>query len=316
MRFTKRGFGRHSHTAEQSAWGRLLWSRTTRAVQARALDALEATASRSQQMMDSAAATRRGTRKRALPVIAGGFAALAGMFTLVSNNVLAVNFTTADKAMQINTNYITGISAAGYLDSQKKAGDGTVGVAEVGFKTARLSGLCAIADQDLGPLLGTYSIMITAGVPVADPLSSPGSANVTKDGNGDAIKLVGGDGKDAGALDPSDASLVTATNLFLSASALSGYGNKISGLLLGQNAADVKAKAEMGDVPDSVFGSTATDGAFGLEADYLNVSGTQANSYGINLQGQILLPQLRIKVLSGSASDNRGKCDTEAGAGS
>ena len=262
-------------------------------------------------MMDSATATRRGTRRRAIPMMAGGLAALAGMYSLVSANVLAVNFTTMNTAMQVNTNYITGLSGAGYLDTQTKQ-DGSAGVAEIGFKTAKLSGLCALADQQM---LGVdYTVMIMAGAPVADPLATPGDTNVTTDGAGNAINLKGGDGADAGDLaDDQTIPNVTASNLFLSAAGLTGYGNKISGLYLGENATAVKNHAGFdSSVTDPIFGGTATAGAFGLEADHLNVSGTSASSYGINLQGQITLPRLKIKVLSGTASSNRSACDTQA----
>lgn len=56
------------------------------------------------ERMRHSAATRRGTRKRALVAAGVGFAALGAMFQLVSENVLAVNFTTANNSFSLYSN--------------------------------------------------------------------------------------------------------------------------------------------------------------------------------------------------------------------
>jgi len=289
MRFSGRRFDRRRPWGDQSSWGRLVWSRATRLAGEKALGAVDAAASRSQHMMDSATATRRGTRRRALPLMATGFAALAGMFTLVSQDVLAVNFTTSDQTFKLYSNYVQGVSGAGYLATNGSAGaDGKVGVAELGFKSAVLSGLCAIAHQSV-PVVGDVSLVLTAGVPVASTFDNSG--NQTTDGAGKPIAF-NADGTLADA-----ATNIAASNLYLNSNNLSAFGNKISGLNLGQSADSVAGTA---GITWPAGNQDQTAGGFGLSADHLNLGGLGGDTYGIDLQGQITLPKLKIKVVPGT----------------
>lgn len=204
---------------------------------------------------------RRGTRKARSGLFAGAaLTGLAGLFLGVSQNVLAVNFTTANTAYKVYTDKVSGLNAAGYINTQDLYGATDDAVAQLGFKTATLNGLCAIAKQTL-PALGDVSLLVTAGEPVDGTITNP---------TGQAIQ---------------------AQQLYLASDNLSGTGDQIAKLTLGQSADTLK----MDTIPFA-----GTPGAFGLQAETLNVSNLDADSYGIDLQGQINLPNLRIRVLPGA----------------
>lgn len=211
-------------------------------------------------MVRDAAETRYGTRSRAWAMGLGGIGSLGLLFSLVAGNALAVNFTAANDAHRIFTDRVVGVHAAGYLNAQSIEA-GQVPTTQIGFRTAELYGLCAIAEQDLGPL-GTVSLVITAGEPVDGIVEAP-------------------EGK-----------TIEAEWLFMAASSLEGHGENIQKLTLGQSADTVAMDGEVfpGGEP----------GAFGLQAELLQVGQLDAQSYGIDLQGQINLPDLRIRVLPGS----------------
>ena len=168
-----------------------------------------------------------------------------------------------------------------------------MGTAELGIKTAKLAGMCAIAQESIG-LLGTYSLMITAGDPVASSFSGTSiPAGVTTDSA--TGKLNGASATNA----------IFANNLFMNSTALSGYGNKIIGMNLGQSADTVKT-GTVGDWPDGQ--TPPANGGFGLTANQLNVAGLGGKSFGLNLAGDITLPKLKIKVVLGS----KGQADCGA----
>lgn len=204
---------------------------------------------------------RRGTRKkRSGGLAAVALAGLVAMFLGVSQNVLAVNFTTANTAYKVYTDKVSGVNAAGYINTQDLYGATDDAVAQLGFKTATLNGLCAIAKQTL-PVIGEVSLLVTAGEPVDGTLTNPA---------GQAIN---------------------AQQLYLASDNLSGTGDQIAKLTLGQSADTLM----MDNVPFA-----GTPGAFGLQAQTLNVSNLDADSYGIDLQGQINLPSLKIRVVPGA----------------
>lgn len=203
--------------------------------------------------------TRRGTRKRAGGLAALGLVGVGGMFMAVSQNVLAVNFTTSNSAYKVYTDKVSGLNAAGYLNVQDLYGPTDDAVAQLGFKTATLNGLCAIAQQNL-PVIGDVSLLVQAGEPVDGTITNPA---------GQAIN---------------------AQQLYLASDNLTGNGDQIAKLTLGQSADTLM----MDTIPFA-----GTPGAFGLQAQTLNVSNLDADSYGIDLQGQINLPSLKIRVLPG-----------------
>jgi hypothetical protein len=280
------------------AWRERAAARTTSA----AADLWSELSARGRQLVERGEAGRRGTRKRSLPAVGFGFAALAAMFTAVSQDVMAVNFTTTDQNFKLYSNYLQGESAAGFLAQNKgNSGSSQVGVAELGIKTAKLSGLCAIATDTI-PILGQkYSLLIIAGDTVQGTAFNGTSvpAGVSVDANG----LLSG---------TSLANAISASNLFVNTTGLAGFGNKISGLNLGQSADTVAASAgfQSAGQPAGQWPSGQNPpqaGNFGLVADHLNVAGLTGDTYGINLQGQITLPNLKMKVVPGAQT--QAVCD-------
>ncbi|MFE6509917.1 DUF6230 family protein [Nocardioides sp. NPDC057767] len=276
----------------RSAWGRL-----TGRLYRGAYAAIDRAAEQSAQMHEEAESVRRGSRKRSLPLMILGSAALLAMFGAVSQNALAVNFTTGNSKFRLYSNYLDAEHAAGYLAPTSRQGStdcdadtadvqAQCGVTELGIHQAKLAGLCGIATENI-PLVGNYSLMITAGDDVPDSYSGASiPTGTTTDPN--TGKLTSG----------SLANAISATNLYLNSDALSGYGNKISGMNLGQSAETV------GDSAGLAFEGNANQlpkaGAFGLYARQLNVAGLNGNSYGLNLKGNITLPDLNIRVVPGA----------------
>ncbi|QSR28163.1 hypothetical protein CFH99_21305 [Nocardioides aromaticivorans] len=255
-----------------------------------------AAAARSSAMVERAE-VRQGTRRRALVPLAGGLAALIGMFQLVSSSVLAVNFTTSDQEFQLYSNYLQGAQAAGFLSTNDSSTGEDNGVAELGIRSAKLAGLCAIAHEDV-PVVGEVTLMILAGVPVRSSFTN--GANTTTDGAGNALTY------DANGL-LTGGNHITASNLFLNSRSLNGFGNLISGMNLGQSADTVDDTAGIA-WPNGQAQPAAGD--FGLTVDRINIGGLGGDTYGINLQGAITLPNLKIKVIKGHKT--QADCPSQA----
>ncbi|KRC52838.1 MULTISPECIES: DUF6230 family protein [unclassified Nocardioides] len=255
-----------------------------------------AAATRSTAMVDRAE-VHRGTRRRALVPLAGGLGALVAMFQLVSSNVLAVNFTTANQEFQLYSNYLQGAQAAGFLSTNDTSTGEDNGVAELGIRSAKLAGLCAIAHENV-PVVGEVTLMILAGVPVRSSFAT--GANTTTDGAGNPLTY------DADGL-LTGGNHITASNLFINSRSLNGFGNLISGMNLGQSADTVDTTAGI----TWPGGQTQPDpGDFGLTVDRINVGGLGGDTYGINLQGAITLPNLKIKVVKGHKT--QADCPSQA----
>lgn len=218
-------------------------------------------ADRAEGMRESAEASRRGTRRRTLAPLVAGIGALGAMFTLVSSNVLAVNFVASNANYQIYTDQVVGQYAAGYINAQQKQ-SGTEAVAQFGFQAADLHGLCVIAKQTVATL--PVSLVITGGEVV----------------DGTATKPVG--------------KKITANQLFLATNRLVGNGENISKMTLGQSA----------DTLNMGTGNphTGEPGMFGLQAELMQIANLDADSYGIDLKGNINLPDMKIRVLPGSVT--------------
>jgi len=315
----------HRLAAEARSRSRALW---------------EQVGERSHRMHEDAASAHRGSRRRGLVAAGAGFVALFTMWQLVAANVLAVNFTTSDNQFGLYSNYLDARYAAGFLSAttrkntssdsctQNATGDSAnavtggsatsaqCAVAELGINTAQLAGLCAIAHEKL-PVIGNVSLMIRSGINNYGGNGSSGGQTIpdsysgmTTASAGTSVTLATGNTlsvSGTGQLPSTTPGLINANQLFLNSNALSGYGNLISGLNLGQNAADVASYAGLtGGTPGSPgtgswpAGQTApTAGNFGLYANQLNVAGLSGSTYGLDLAGNINLPALSIQVVSG-----------------
>lgn len=245
-----------------------------------------------------------GTRRRVVPALVVGLLGLFVIESLVSSTALAVNFTTSDKEFKIYSNYVQGVYGAGYLAlNDGHSAVSQTGVTELGFKTADLAGLCAISTDSIGPV-GTTSLVILAGVPVKASFNP--SAVETTDGAGGPIQ-VDADGLLTGA---SLTGSVKVTDMFLNSGLIKAYGNKFRGLNLGQDAATVGDSAGLEFETDQ-GGVAPGAGNMGLFADRMNLSGLDGSSYGINLAGSVKLPDMKIRVVSGTAT--QADCATLAG---
>lgn len=280
----------HKHT--EKFWTRKIGAGKASIV-GRASGAVQSVRTLNADMLARDEAARRGTRRRALVPTAVGFALVGVMFSLVSSNVLAVNFTTGNNKFRVYSNYLDAQKAAGFLSPTTQQDGSNDGVMEFGIVTAKLSGLCAIASETIPVINLPYSLKITAGDPVPDTYSGAAvPTGVTTDSAG---KLSGA----------SLTGSIAANNLFLNSNMLSGYGNKISGLNLGQSAGTVHTSA--GLAWDTSTGGTSpsslnSQGNFGLYAEQLNIGGLTGDTYGLNLAGAITLPSLKITVEPGTKS--------------
>lgn len=139
---------------------------------------------------------------------------------------------------------------------------GPTAVAQIGFKQADLFGMCVIAPQDL-PVLGTVSLLMTGGEPVNGTVTDP-------------------------------AKKINANELYVASNSLKGSGENISRMTLGQSA-DTLAM-------DNIVSHRGAPGAFGLQAQLMQIGNLDADSYGIDLQGSINIPDLNIRVVPGVAT--------------
>lgn len=238
---------------------------------------------RSSAMQQASLASRRGSKKRALVPIAAGGAVVVVMFQMVAAQILAVNFTTGNSQMSIYSNYLDAQKAGAYLAASSKQNGSQVGVGELGILSAKLAGLCVIKQESIASV--PYSFMITAGDSIPDSYDNTAVSSLVSTNTNGTL---------SGA---SSTGAITAQNLFINTTALSGFGNKISGLNLGQSADTLAAST---GVPWPTGGNGPVVGNFGLYADQLNVSGLGGDGYGMNLAGNITLPKLSLKVVPGS----------------
>lgn len=254
-------------------------------------------------LLADAAATRRGVRKRAVVMVVAGLAAIASMFGMVAANVLAVNFTTTNTKFKVYTNYLEAQQVAGFMTEGTKSSSNEA-VADMGIKTLNMAGVCIIAQQAL-PI--PMSFLITAGMPVPDPVanwdsSDPnGSANDAFD-NDVLLPSVASKVNSTGQLinPTTDPDITTAQFGFLNSTLLTAYGNDIAGMYLGETADTVNTHAGIGSWPVDNGGKSPAAGDFGIYAQQMNLSGMAGDTFGLNLKGSITLPKLRIRVLAGT----------------
>lgn len=224
-----------------------------------------------------------------------GLVSLVGLHQLVSSNALAVNFTTADSDFKIYTNYVQGVYGAGFLAQNNGATPlAQGGVAEVGFKNAKLAGLCLITTQTLAGV-GEASIIVTGGAPVRDTFDDAGL--ITIDGLGNPI-LFDANGLLTGA---SDADAVDVSDMYLATDRLRAFGNNFKGLNLGQTPEQSAAGAGL-SWGTNQGGDAPVPGNVGLLAERMNLSGLDGSTYGIELAGGLSMPGLDIRAVPGAAT--------------
>ncbi|REF01042.1 DUF6230 family protein [Thermomonospora umbrina] len=201
-----------------------------------------------------------GTVTLAVPALLG----MAALGAFIQQGALAVNFATGKNSYKIYTDNVNGRGMAGYLHAQNRGGTGQAGTASIAFESATLNGLCAIATEtiSIGGVGTTFSLMIKGGEPVDGTITNPAGKQIS------------------------------ASNLYLDATSLTGQGKNLASLRLGQSADTLYA----GSAPFT--GGTA--GNFGIQAGTLDVNDLDADTYGLDLQGSINLPDLKLTLVQGS----------------
>jgi len=234
---------------------------------------------RNRRMTERAETTRHGARKRTIPAMLTGFGALAFLISLVASDVLAVGFTSGSGTYKVYTDRIYGQKGGLYIAKQTTQTN-TIGttvdkpVSSVGFHSARLYGLCLIAVQTLPAPIGQVSLVITGGNNVdGSYLPDDGSGNPDVNEN-----------------------VITASDLFLTAPTLSGHGNNISKMYLGRDASQLGNDMGLGNGLTFAGGP----GDFGMYADTMDIKNLDGESYGIDLEGNIKIPKLKIQIKPGN----------------
>lgn len=225
-----------------------------------------AAAERIAAMEESASTTTKGTRRRSGVAALAGFLALGSMYGMVTASVMAVGFTTANSQYDVYTDRVVGQYAAGYMSAQSKADGEDVPVAQLGFKTAELSGLCVIATQAMFGPTPDVSLVIRGGEPVDGTVTT----------------------------EPSSPDLISANELYLASDSLRGRGENITSMTLGQSANTLTMQ--------DINTHRGQAGDFGLQAELMQIANLDADSYGIDLQGSINMPDLSIEVVPGVAT--------------
>ena len=87
---------------------------------------------------------------------------------------------------------------------------------------------------------------------------------------------------------------ITAQELYLASPTLTGKGENIARMTLGQSAETLRM--------DTIATHTGDPGDFGLQAETMQIGDLYAESYGIDLKGSINMPNLKIEVVPGAAT--------------
>lgn len=209
---------------------------------------------------------RRGARKRSVVAAGAGLVALGSMFGMVSSNVMAVGFTSANSSYNVYSDRVVGKNAAGFVAPQALQNGSNQAVLQFGFKEADVYGLCMVSNQAVFGAPLDVGLVIRGGEPV--------------------------DGNPTG--NPTSPDRISAQELYLATNQLTGAGENIARMTLGQSADTLT----MGTI-DTHRGNA---GDFGLQVETLQVKDMNAQSYGVDLKGQINMPNLKINVLPRTAT--------------
>lgn len=281
------------HRVSTSRAGRVR-ARLSRAVATPVEQVADVVRTRHDRMVATAAEKRLGTRRRTVGPLVAGFASLGLLFGLVSSNVLALGFTSGSNTYKVYTDRVYGQKGGLYIDEQTRAlaagGTDKKGVTHVGFKEAKLYGLCALVQHTV-PVVGTkYTLRLTGGEAPVDGTYAPDLTNPTL--TSPPVPAVTED------------DWVSANNLYLKAPVLRGYGNNIASMSLGISA------NQLGVDSNNNQDFTGGAGNFGMKAEVMDITNLEGDTYGIDLQGTIKLPNLRIEVLDGHWTKGGGPTDT------
>ncbi|MEU6929561.1 DUF6230 family protein [Streptomyces sp. NPDC046385] len=235
-----------------------------------------AAAARNAAMLAEAAdGTRRGTRwgRGALAFVPSVLAAGA-LGAALAQGALAANFSVTGQPFSLTSNGISGTGFGAVVNTPPVGhADGSTttdtGMARVGFASAGLAGLCGIVHQSIAGV--PYSLLLTAGQKVT---ATPPAAFTTD---------------------------IDASNLFIQATELRSYGpTTLQNAVIGQSADQVlvDGKPLTGAVPGG-FGLGSAGGPGGSS---VNLHGLDATAYDAEIAGALVLPELDIRIVGGTAT--------------
>ncbi|MCZ7417704.1 MULTISPECIES: DUF6230 family protein [unclassified Streptomyces] len=219
--------------------------------------------------------TRRGTRwgRGALALVPTALA-VGALGAAISQGALAASFNVTDKPFTLTSNGIDGLGFGAIVNTPSVGhGDGStstdVGMTRMGFASADLAGLCGIVHQSVAGV--PYSLLLTAGQEVtAEP-----PAQFTTD--------------------------IDASNLFLQATDIKSAGTTtLENAVIGQSADQVLVDGRplTGAVPGAFgLGSTGENGGSSIK-----LYGLDATAYDAEIAGSLVLPQLTLRVVAGTAT--------------
>ncbi|MFB7830020.1 DUF6230 family protein [Streptomyces sp. NPDC056056] len=226
-------------------------------------------------LAEAADGTRRGTRwgRGALALVPSALA-VGVLGAALAQGALAANFSVAGQPFTLTSNGVEG-SGFGAIVNTPPVGrpDGSTttntAMARVGFASAGLAGLCGIVHQTIAGV--PYSLLLTGGQKVT---ATPPTAFSTD---------------------------IDASNLYIQATELQSYGpTTLQNAVLGQSAdqVTVAGKPLTGALPGG-FGLGSAGGEGGSS---ITLHGLSATAYDAEMAGALVLPDLKIRVVAGSAS--------------
>ncbi|MFI8962257.1 DUF6230 family protein [Streptomyces sp. NPDC053493] len=226
-------------------------------------------------LAEAADGTRRGTRwgRGALAFVPSVLVAGA-LGAALAQGALAANFSVTGRPFDLTSNGVSGTGFGAVVNTPSVGhADGTTsadtGMARVGFAQAGLAGLCGIVHQSIAGL--PYSLLLTAGQKVT---ATP-PATFTTD--------------------------IDASNLFIQATELRSYGpTTLQNAVIGQSADQVLVggKPLTGAVPGG-FGLGSAGGPGGSS---VTLHGLDTTAYDAEIAGALVLPQLDIRIVGGTAT--------------
>ncbi|WP_225802365.1 DUF6230 family protein [Streptomyces sp. NK15101] len=226
-------------------------------------------------LAQAADGTRRGTRwGRGAFALVPSALAVGVLGTALAQGALAANFSVTGQPFTLTSNGVRG-SGFGAIVNTPAVGrpDGTTStstaMARVGFASAGLAGLCGIVHQTIAGV--PYSLLLTGGqkVTAAPP------ATFTTD--------------------------IDASNLYIQATELQAYGpTTLQNAVLGQSAdqVTVAGKPLTGALPGG-FGLGSAGGEGGSS---IALHGLNASAYDAEMAGALVLPDLKLRVVAGTAT--------------
>jgi hypothetical protein len=200
-----------------------------------------------------------GTRwRQALPLVMVAFVAMAGLMTLLRQDVLGAVVTYQGTTAKFSSGRVSGQDIGFGMAQVNVAGAGTRNVLAAGFATGSLDGLCVSQVQSL-PVIGNVVIKLTAG-----------------DGNSSTREI-------------------QATNVQLDITQLRGAGTGINldgRVQIGMASQDVTTLAGV----DNPLGAPTGTGWWGIDATAGDIFSAKGYLYDAEIGGPITLPGLRISV--------------------